>query len=107
MRTISFFNPLFALAVLFATESAAQCVNTPTPTCGVYSSCFAKLCNCEKSPFEYFIGYGKKYCEVFLDLKSREEVPVRVGVNVNALRGGIQLSESEATELMRRKSGGV
>lgn len=48
--------------------SHAQCVNSAQPSCGVYENCFAKLCNCAGSPTEYFIRYGKKYCEVFINL---------------------------------------
>jgi hypothetical protein len=48
----------------------AQCVNTSVPTCGVYTTCFAKLCNCASSPYEYFNSYGKKYCATFLELNS-------------------------------------
>jgi hypothetical protein len=46
----------------------AQCVNTSAPTCGVYESCFAKACACQSSPHEYFVSYGKRYCETFLNL---------------------------------------
>lgn len=54
-----FFSPTIAFS---------KCMNTENPSCGVYQTCFAKLCNCDNSEFEYFISYGKKYCEVFLDL---------------------------------------
>src|ERR1700722_20736105 len=46
----------------------AQCVNSITPSCGVYDTCFSKLCACSESEFEYFNSYGKKYCQVFLNL---------------------------------------
>ena len=60
---------IITLVVLINISVAkAQCVNTPMPTCEVYETCFAKLCNCDGSPYEYFKSYGKKYCEVFLDL---------------------------------------
>lgn len=59
---------LIAALVLAPLSAAAQCVNTSTPGCGVYAGCFAKLCDCAASPYEYFIGYGKKYCEAFLNL---------------------------------------
>lgn len=48
--------------------SLSQCVNTMTPTCGVYTSCFADRCACDGSPFEYFKSYGAKYCTAFLEL---------------------------------------
>ena len=57
---------LFSLG--FTPEGSAQCVNSTSPTCGVYESCFSTRCSCSSSPFEYFKSYGKKYCEVFLDL---------------------------------------
>lgn len=57
-----------ALLAFLAASSWAQCVNTPTPTCGVYASCFADRCKCDGSPYEYFKSYGGKYCAVFLDL---------------------------------------
>ena len=43
----------------------AQCRNTTTPSCDVYASCFAKYCPCSGQS-EYFLSYGKKYCERFL-----------------------------------------
>ncbi|TBC12706.1 hypothetical protein [Rhizobium ruizarguesonis] len=43
----------------------AQCVNNATPSCAVYSTCFSKYCQCAGAD-EYFIQYGKKYCESFL-----------------------------------------
>lgn len=61
---------LFFLNVLVVTTAVAQCVNTSTPSCNVYESCFATACKCDSSEFEYFISYGKKYCEVFLDIPS-------------------------------------
>jgi hypothetical protein len=54
------------LALLVPVSARAQCVNTAQPSCGVYNTCFAKLCPCDQSPYEYFNSYGKKYCEVFL-----------------------------------------
>jgi hypothetical protein len=53
---------------IFSTKSNAQCLNTVQPSCGVYQNCFSKLCSCSTSRYEYFSSYGKKYCEVFLDL---------------------------------------
>jgi len=58
---------LIALGI-FPNVALAQCVNTATPTCGVYVSCFAKLCPCDGSRDEYFKTYGAKYCKTFLDL---------------------------------------
>lgn len=61
----------FAGLLLFTTigsPAAAECVNTITPSCGVYESCFANRCNCSDSEYEYFKSYGKKYCTTFLDL---------------------------------------
>jgi hypothetical protein len=60
--------PIALLIVVAANSSSAQCVNSVTPSCGVYDSCFSKLCACDSSPYEYFKSYGKRYCEVFLDL---------------------------------------
>ena len=57
-----------ALAILIPIEASAECVNTSTPSCGVYETCFANRCSCSDSKNEYFISYGKKYCEVFLNL---------------------------------------
>ena len=60
---------LFCIAVLLASPAAiAQCVNTVAPSCQVYANCFAKICDCSKSPYEYFTSYGEKYCKTFLDL---------------------------------------
>jgi len=53
------------LAVLPITLSA-QCVNTISPSCGVYDSCFEKFCGCSSSVDEYFTSFGKKFCEAFL-----------------------------------------
>jgi hypothetical protein len=56
------------LWLLASAPVVAQCVNTPSPSCGVYSQCFSHLCSCSSSPYEYFISYGEKYCKTFLDL---------------------------------------
>src|SRR5436309_1041028 len=59
---------LLVVANLFAVPSAsAQCSNSIKPSCGVYATCFAKYCPCNGSD-EYFLTYGKKYCEKFLGL---------------------------------------
>lgn len=57
--------------VLLCGMAHGQCVNSLTPSCGVYDSCFAPACNCTGSDakFEYFLNYGKKYCEIFLGLE--------------------------------------
>lgn len=56
-------------AVSTGTQPELQCMNTASPSCGVYASCFDRLCPCASQPTEeYFISYGKKYCEIFLDL---------------------------------------
>lgn len=51
----------------FSPTAFAQCVNKQTPSCAVYESCFAKFCPCGGDPDEYFVSYGKRYCEKFLD----------------------------------------
>lgn len=54
-------------ATFFATTElrAQQCINTITPSCDVYASCFSYYCRCSGDD-EYFISYGKQYCEKFL-----------------------------------------
>lgn len=52
-------------SILFVGSARAQCVNTVTPTCSVYEACFAKYCPC-KGDSDYFLSYGKRYCEAFL-----------------------------------------
>jgi hypothetical protein len=54
------------LALLVPGAAPAQCLSTAKPSCGVYETCFAKLCPCDESPYEYFNSYGKKYCAAFL-----------------------------------------
>lgn len=53
------------IAISIGTSASGQCVNTVSPSCGVYESCFAKYCPCGGDD-EYFLSYGKKYCEAFL-----------------------------------------
>lgn len=65
---MSFHRLLLCVFLLYIPLSSAQCINTATPSCGVYNSCFADRCHCDNSEFEYFKSYGKKYCEVFLDI---------------------------------------
>jgi hypothetical protein len=48
-------------------EVGAQCANPITPSCDVYKSCFAKYCPCTGQQTEYFLSYGLKYCEIFLN----------------------------------------
>lgn len=64
------YRAVFAVFFFNSAIASAQCLNSQQPSCGVYANCFAKLCNCAGSPAEYFLRYGKKYCEVFLDLKT-------------------------------------
>lgn len=45
----------------------AQCANALAPSCTVYEACFARYCDCKYSPDEYFLSYGKTYCERFLE----------------------------------------
>lgn len=47
--------------------SSAQCVNTAKPSCVVYAACFERYCPCERTEFGYFLRYGKKYCDRFLE----------------------------------------
>ena len=56
--------------LFFCSPLNARCLNTETPSCSVYESCFADLCPCFDSEYEYFTSYGKKYCEAFLDLST-------------------------------------
>jgi hypothetical protein len=44
-------------------------MNTITPSCDVYASCFAKYCSCDGAN-EYFLKYGQKYCTRFLNNES-------------------------------------
>jgi hypothetical protein len=50
---------------LWPGSTIAQCVVTQKPSCDIYQKCFARHCSCG-GPDEYFISYGKKYCEKFL-----------------------------------------
>lgn len=47
-------------------EPPPACLSTKSPTCDLYSDCFNRQCNCAGSEHEYFLSYGKKYCEAFL-----------------------------------------
>lgn len=56
-------------AIVALTGAAhAQCANSANPSCDVYPKCFAHLCPCE-GVGEYFLSYGKKYCDKFLSLE--------------------------------------
>ena len=58
---------LFAISLfMYPYIAQAQCINTEKPSCGVYENCFEKYCKCFSSSDEYFISFGKKYCEAFL-----------------------------------------
>lgn len=65
MREIYAALIVLTVNVLSSGTAHAQCVNTVTPSCGVYETCFAKYCPCQGES-DYFISYGKKYCEAFL-----------------------------------------
>ncbi len=56
----------FSMVLFGSKNSFAQCVNTPNPTYGVYEMCFARYCPCSGGADEYFISYGRRYCEAFL-----------------------------------------
>lgn len=56
------------LLTLLTSNSRAQCANAAQPSCSVYSTCFSQACQCSTSTSEYFISYGKKYCQTFLEL---------------------------------------
>jgi hypothetical protein len=62
---------LSALSVLglmyFAPTALAQCANNVVPSCNIYATCFAKYCPCNGDD-EYFLSYGKRYCDQFLGL---------------------------------------
>lgn len=64
-RVVLISTLIMSFAIMLGAEASAQCLNTPNASCGVYKSCFAKYCPC-KGPNEYFVKYGKKYCEAFL-----------------------------------------
>ena len=48
----------------------AQCRSDAMPSCQVYTSCFARYCPCDGDANEYFVSYGKKYCERFLAISN-------------------------------------
>jgi hypothetical protein len=63
---IEFRKAIFLITLcLWSAPTLAQCVVSQRPSCDIYQKCFAKSCNCA-GPDEYFISYGKKYCEKFL-----------------------------------------
>ena len=47
--------------------SKAECANSIEASCAVYSECFGKHCNCSGTEDEYLVGFGKSYCEAFLN----------------------------------------
>ncbi|MGY6164176.1 hypothetical protein [Paraburkholderia strydomiana] len=51
----------------------AQCANSILPSCNVYESCFERYCPCKDKTDEYFLSFGKKYCEAFLSNTSLSE----------------------------------
>lgn len=68
---------LLLCGTLFAAPPAnAQCSNSIKPSCGVYATCFAKYCPCTGSD-EYFLAYGKNYCEKFLGLSTFSQAGVK------------------------------
>ena len=67
-RRLLFAVAFLAITVISPNTAIAQCVNPVHPSCGVYDTCFSKLCDCSGSQYEYFTSYGKKYCQIFLDL---------------------------------------
>lgn len=64
---------LMMIELFLAPAARAACANSVAPSCEVYSTCFAELCNCNASPYEYFKSYGEKYCKVFLDIPGLSE----------------------------------
>ena len=49
-----------------------QCVSSAKLSCAVYEQCFAKYCPC-RSGSEYFMSYGKRYCEQFIKVTDFSE----------------------------------
>lgn len=58
---------------IFPVMSAAQCRNEIHPSCDVYKTCFENICKCISSNDEYFISFGKSYCEAFLGIEDLSE----------------------------------
>jgi hypothetical protein len=48
-------------------EPPLECMSSATPSCNVYDRCFERLCNCESTADRYFLSYGKRYCQRFLE----------------------------------------
>jgi sulfite reductase alpha subunit-like flavoprotein len=66
---LSSFSRIVAVLLCFVsvcTQANAQCSNAATPSCQVYTQCFAKYCPCQGDPDEYFERYGAAYCKSFL-----------------------------------------
>jgi hypothetical protein len=62
---------LFVLSIVLALTALcgaarAQCVNGAHLSCDVYNKCFARYCHCNGTPYEYFLSYGRRYCDRFL-----------------------------------------
>lgn len=72
LRAIStLFVTIFALFSFLAgvpaqAEPPLACLSTSSPSCALYTDCFNRQCNCAGSEHEYFLSYGKKYCEAFM-----------------------------------------
>lgn len=62
---VNVFPWALGLALMLGGPAWAQCANTAKLSCGVYETCFAKYCQCTGAS-EYFLSYGKKYCDRFL-----------------------------------------
>jgi len=72
----SVFRPLawtralyFVIALSVITQSnraQAQCTIQGTLSCNVYNTCFDRYCPCTGAD-SYFISYGRKYCDRFLN----------------------------------------
>mgnify|MGYP001551069754 CR=1 FL=1 len=56
-----------SMIILFVSQEArAQCANPSNTSCEVYNICFNRYCPCSGSS-NYFISYGRKYCDRFLN----------------------------------------
>ncbi|MGY4629836.1 hypothetical protein [Bradyrhizobium sp. USDA 4486] len=75
IRTFSAILVLLS-GMLLTAPAMAQCANNVNLSCNVYATCFAKYCPC-KEQNEYFLAYGKKYCEKFLGLSNFSQTGVK------------------------------
>ncbi len=57
---------IFVASLILSTFAYGQCVNSATASCNVYQACFDKYCPCKDKNDDYFMSFGKKYCEAFL-----------------------------------------